>query len=217
MNDLQLKQAVSDELEFDPAFDGSHIGVFVSDRVVTLSGWVDDFAQKHAAAEAVRRVRGVRALALELEVRFAADKKLSDDEIAARAAKIIEWDLRLPQGAITVTVDNGVVELRGQVAWAFIRREAEADVRKLGGVLGVRNHIVVQPSIEQASVQGHIEAAFKRAADLQAEQILVQLESGDTVVLTGRVGSLNESALAENAAWSAPGVVQVINRIEVAV
>ena len=211
MNDLQLKQAVGDELEFDPGFDGSHIGVFVGDGVVTLTGWVDDFAQKHAAEAAVRRVRGVRALAVELEVRFAGDKKISDDEIAARAAKLIEWDLRLPDGAVTVTVDNGVVELQGEVAWSFIRREAEADVRKLGGVLGVRNHIVVRPQVDQISVQSHIEAAFKRAADLQAKQIRVVLETGDTVVLSGRVGSLNESALAENAAWSAPGVSKVIN------
>ncbi|MES2683543.1 MAG: BON domain-containing protein [Pseudomonadota bacterium] len=159
MNDLQLKHAVSDALEFDLAFDASHIGVFVSDRVVTLSGWVDDFAQKHAAAEAVRRVRGVHALAMELEVRYPSDKKFSDDEIAARAAKIIEWDLRLPQGTVAVTVDNGMVELQGEVGWVFMRREAEADVRKLGGVLGVRNHIVVRPHVERTGVQGDMAAA----------------------------------------------------------
>jgi osmotically-inducible protein OsmY len=215
MNDLQLKQAVIDELEFDPAFDAAHIGVFAHNGVVTLTGYVDDYAQKHAAENAARRVKGVKAVAQELEVRLPGDKKVSDDEIAARAAKLLEWDLRLPHDTVTVTVEDGVVQLTGQVNWDFQRREAEADMRKLGGVVAVVNHLCVRSNTNVDEVQTSIRAAFERAADLEAERISVQLDGAGAVVLTGQVHTLHERAAAENAAWSAPGVTKVVNQIQI--
>lgn len=215
MNDLQLKQAVIDELEFDPALDAAHVTAFVHDGVVTLAGYVSDFAQKHAAADAARRVRGVRAVAQEIEVRLPGDRQLADDEIASRAVRILQWDLRLPPEAIRVTVESGIVLLEGQVPWEFQRREAEADMRKLGGVVAVRNLISVLPHAEADRVQQVIRAAFERAADLEADRVSVHTEPGGTVRLSGVVHTMTERAQAENAAWSAPGVRQVVNQIEI--
>lgn len=215
MNDLQLKQAVVDELEFDPAIEAAHVTAFVHDGVVTLAGYVTDYAQKHAAEQAVRRVKGVRAVAQEIEVRLPGDKQISDDEIASRAARILDWDLRLPRKAIEVTVENGVVKLGGCVPWDYLRRSAEADVRKLSGVVAVSNQISVRSNTDLRQVQGSIRAAFERAADLEAERISVRQDEDGAVVLGGHVHTMLERAAAENAAWSAPGVSRVINHIEI--
>ncbi|TDU31662.1 osmotically-inducible protein OsmY [Panacagrimonas perspica] len=215
MNDLQLKQAVMDELEFDPAIDAAHVTAFVHDGVVTLAGYVGDYTQKHAAETAARRIKGVRAIAQEIEVRLPTDRKIADDEIADRATRILDWDLRLPRDAIQVMVEKGVVVLRGTVAWEFLRREAEADVRKLGGVLGVSNHICVVSPARLGSVQKKIHAAFERSAELQAEKVTVHFDEEGIVKLGGQLHSMLERAAAENAAWSAPGVSKVINQIEI--
>ena len=156
MNDLQLKQAVIDELEFDPVLDAAHITAFVHDGVVTLAGYVSDYAQKHAASEAARRIRGVRAVAQNIEVRLPSDRKIADDEIAARAVRLLQWDLHLPPDSIRVTVESGIVILEGEVQWDFQRREAEADMRKLGGVAAVRNLILVKPRADVENVQERI-------------------------------------------------------------
>lgn len=216
MNDLQLQQAVIDELEFDPAIDAAHIGVFTAPgNVVTLTGYVADYAQKHAAEAAVRRVRGVKAVAQELQVRLPGHKQVNDDEIAMRAARILEWDLHLPVGAVSVTVEDGVVQLDGTVNWDYQRRAAEADVRKLGGVLAVANRIEVRSPASTGQVQQIIRAAFERAADIEAERISVQLADDGSVILAGQAHTMRERAAAENAAWAAPGVSRVINRIEI--
>ncbi len=215
MNDLQLKQAVIDELEFDPALDAAHVAAFVHDGVVTLTGYVGDYTQKHAAEAAVRRIKGVKAVAQELEVRLPGDKQLADDEIAARAAKILAWDLRLPRDAIAVTVEDGIVHLSGNVAWDYQRREAEADIHKLGGVVGVRNHLGVHANADLGQVQSVIRAAFERAADLEAERISVHMDDDGAVVLGGHVHTMLERAAAENAAWAAAGVTKVVNHIQI--
>ena len=215
MNDLQLKQAVIDELEFDPAIDAAHVTAFVHDGVVTLAGYVGDCAQKHAAESAARRIKGVRAVAQEIEVRYPQDRKVADDEIADRATRILDWDLRLPRDAIQVTVESGVVMLRGTVPWDFQRREAEADVRKLGGVVAVGNQIRVKSQPELDQVQEKIRAAFERSAEMQADKVTIHFDGDGVVKLGGHLHSVLERAAAENAAWSAPGVSKVINQIEI--
>lgn len=214
-DDLKLQQRVLDELAFTPDVDAAHIGVAARAGVVTLSGHVSSVHEKLIAEEAVRRVKGVKAVAQELEVRPAADKKLADDEIAARAVRLLDWDLSLPPGAVTVTVSHGVVTLSGEVEWHFQRREAEADVRKLGGVTGVINNIRLQPEARAGEVRDAIHAALERAAGLDAESISVTMQRGGLVVLRGHVRTLGAQVAAENAAWSAPGVTAVENHIEV--
>ena len=129
MGELQLRQDVLDELEFEPSINAAHVGVAVEGGVVTLSGHVSSFSEKAAAVAAARRVRGVRALADEIAIRFPSDRKLSDDEIAKRTVDILNWDERVPSGSIQVVVRHGLVTLAGNVNWYYQRSAAEEDVK----------------------------------------------------------------------------------------
>ena len=152
MSDIQLRQNVLDELEFEPSIDAAHIGVTVDDGVVTLTGHLSSYAEKIAAEEAVRRVKGVRAIAEEIEVRYPGQKQTSDDEIAKRALNILQWDTFLPHENIRLTVHKGLVTLTGEVQWYFQKSGAEKAIRKLSGVTGVVNDITVKPA---AKVRRH--------------------------------------------------------------
>jgi osmotically-inducible protein OsmY len=215
MNDVNLRQNVLDELEFDPAVDATKIGVAVENGVVTLSGHVGSYAEKIAAEHIALRVRGVRAIAQEIEVRYPNDKKDADDEIAQRAAKILEWDASVPLGKIHVKVERGWITLSGEVAWQFHRQAAELAVRKLSGVSGVTNSIVIRPRADATNVKHRIEQALRRNAELEADAIRVTV-SGSKVTLEGSVRAWRERDLAEQAAWAAPGVVIVEDRLTVA-
>jgi osmotically-inducible protein OsmY len=137
MDDKTLRQNVMDELEFEPAVDAAHIGVAVENGVVSLSGHVSSFAEKLAAEKAAKRVRGVRALAEGLKVRFPSDKKTNDDEIAHRAITILQWSAVAPHNAVMVKVQDGWVTLSGEVNWQHERIAAEHLVRRLSGIHGV--------------------------------------------------------------------------------
>lgn len=215
MEDLKLQQRVIDELEFTPEVNAAHIGVSVREGVVTLSGHVESMSEKLAAENAVRRVHGVRAVAQDLRVELPGDKKTADDEIAARALRLLDWDAALPRNAFEVSVSNGVVTLGGQVDWNFQRREAEVDMRKLGGVRDVINRVRLRPAPRAEEVSSRIHAAFKRAAELQASDIQVEARDNGAVVLSGHVRTLGEQARAENAAWAVAGVTSVENHIKV--
>jgi osmotically-inducible protein OsmY len=210
--ELKLQQRVIDELEFDPAVNAAHIGVSVRGSVVTLTGHVETFSEKFAAERAVRRVKGVTAVAQEIEVHLPADRKTADDEIAQRAVKILEWDVSIPVNMVKVKVEHGIVTLTGDVDWAFQRAEAEYDVRKLGGVKSVVNAIAVRPKLRAADVREKLISAFERNADVEAGRITVDVVDGK-VVLGGKVNSWSEREAAERAAWSIPGVAAVEDRI----
>src|SRR5512142_2807206 len=150
MSDRTLRDDIMNELDFEPRIKAAHIGVIVEKDVVTLSGHVSSYAEKLAAEDAVRRVRGVRAVATEIEIRHPSDKKIADDEIARRAVDILAWDATVPRNAIKITVNNGRVTLSGNVSWQFERKAAEDQVRKLSGVKGVINNIRMTPSISPA-------------------------------------------------------------------
>jgi osmotically-inducible protein OsmY len=210
--DMKLRQNVLDELEWEPSLDAAHIGVAAREGVVTLTGHVASFADKLAAERAAWRVAGVRAVAQEIEVRLPSDRKSSDEEIAARALRMLEWDVAVPHERITVKVDHGLVTLSGEVEWGYQRDEAEDDVRRLNGVKGVINSIKVKPSVAAVDVQAQIRRAFERSAELEADHITVAVENGK-VVLGGKVSAWIERELAERAAWAAPGVTGVDNQI----
>lgn len=215
MNDLVLRQDILDELNFDPEVQPAHIGVTVDAGVVTLMGHVANYAEKLAAEAAVRRVKGVRAVAEELEVRVPNHKKHADDEIAKRAADILSWDSRLPQDRIRITVHNGWLALEGEVDWQFQRAEAQDRVSKLTGLVGVINNLTIKSQPTLPDIRHHIQEAFRRHAALDAERIRITVQDGGRIVLEGNVHDWSERAAAENAAWSVPGVMKLESHLRI--
>ena len=216
MGELQLRQHILDELEFEPSVNAAHIGVAVDRGVVTLTGHVSSYTEKLAAVKAARRVKGVRAIAEEIEVRFPNGKKTGDDEIAKRTADILEWDALVPKGSIQITVHDGWVTLAGNVDWYFQKIAAEDDVRKLSGVRGVTNNIAIVPRVRGEDVKRKIEDALKRNGQIEAEAIQVTVRGGNKIILEGKVHNWDERYAIETAAWSAPGVKSVEDRLVMA-
>lgn len=208
MRDEVLRQQVIDELEFEPKLNAANIGVAVSGDVVTLTGHVSSFAEKIAAEHAVKRVKGVRGIAEEIEIRFPEDEKVHDDEIAARALNIIAWDTMIPDEDIQVKVQHGWLTLTGKADWYYQKVGAENAVRKLSGVRGVTNHIEVTPQLIVTDVKNRIEIALKRNAEVELSGIRLQV-TGHKVIIEGHVNSWHEREVAETAAWSVPGVSAV--------
>jgi osmotically-inducible protein OsmY len=213
-SDLQLRQDVLDELEFEPAINAAHIGVTANRGVVTLTGFVTNYAEKTMAERAARRVKGVKAIAEEIEVRLPSDTKRADDEIAARAIDILKWQVGVPADRIKVKVEKGVVTLTGEVDWQFQKTEADHVVHKLSGVFDVVNQIRVASPIHAVEVKEKIEKALQRSAELEASRITVETEGG-RVILKGKVHAWYERDIAERAAWSAPGVTEVLDRLTI--
>ena len=213
MSDKSLQQSVIDELEWEPSVNAAHIGVAANNGVITLSGHVGTYAEKLAAEKAAGRVIGVKAVAEELEVRYTFDKP-DDDDIAKSALSALNWDIEVPGNSVTVKVEKGWITLSGNVDWYFQSSAAEADVRKLRGVLGVTNEIKIRPQVQASDVRSKIKAAFERNAQIDADAISVVTDGGK-VTLSGSVDSWYERGLAEDTAWSAPGVTQVDDRLAV--
>jgi osmotically-inducible protein OsmY len=218
VDDMTLQARVMDELVWVPNVDTAHIGVAARNGVVTLSGIVSTLAEKLAAERAVRRVKGVRGIAEEIVVRPANAHKHADEEIAERAVKMLAWDVEVPESQVQVKVEKGVVTLTGYVTYQFQKQAAENDVRRLGGVTGIVNLIELRaagtPPARSEGVHDMIEEALRRSVELEAAQISVAV-SGHKVTLEGKVKSWWERSIAENAAWSAPGVTQVDNRLAI--
>jgi len=215
MGDKQLRQNVLDELEFEPSIDAAHIGVAVDDGVVTLSGHVSSYFEKLAAEQAVRKIKGVRAIAQEIEVRYPSDKKTADDEIAKRALSVIEWHAMIPQGAVKVTVQKGLVILAGEVNWQYQKKTAEDAVRKLSGITGVINNISLKPTASVSDVKKKIEGALARHAHIEADAIRVNVRDGSKVMIEGKVESWEQREAVEDAVWSVAGVQSVDDRLTI--
>ena len=217
MNDLQLRRDILDELDFEPRVNAASIGVTVERGAVTLTGHVSTYPEKLTAVKAVRRVKGVRAIADEIEVRFLGDKKtIPDDELARCAMDIVGWDTLLPSGAIQIVVRDGWITLSGNAEWYYQLKAAEEDVRRLPGVRGVTNNIVITPRVQAQDVKRKIEDALKRHAEVGAKGISITVQDGDKVLLEGKVQNWDEWSAVENAAWSIPGVKRVEDRLAMA-
>jgi hyperosmotically inducible protein len=214
MSNKQLRQDILDELDFEPSLNATNIGVTVDNSVVTLTGHVSNYAEKIAAEQAVRRVKGVRAIAQEIEVRYPFQKKDADDEIAKRALDILRWSL-VPSEAIELTVHNGVITLSGDMEWQYQKKAAEDAVRKLSGIVGVINKITIKPQVSVSDLKQKIEDALKRSAEVEARAIRVTVRDGGNILLEGKVHDWMERDVVENTAWSAPGVTTVEDRMTI--
>ena len=214
-SDRELQDEVLAALEWEPGVNVAQIGVTVSDSVITLRGTVSTLQKKLIAERAARHLVGVRAIANDLEVGPPGIAAGSDPAIAEVAANALEWDSAVPDGAVKVTVRNGWVTLTGTVSLRLEKSAAELAVRRLYGVKGVANAIVVQPHVSAGDVKAQIEDALTRSAVIDSQRISVEARNGE-VVLTGAVRSVAERDDAERAAWAAPGVTKVIDRLVVA-
>jgi osmotically-inducible protein OsmY len=212
MNDLELKKNVETELNYEPSINAAEIGVAAKSGVVTLTGNVSSFWQKVAAERAAMRVAGVRAVVNELEVHLPGSSERTDEDIARAAVNSLNWSISVPTDRIKVSVSKGWVTLEGEVSWQFQKTAAENAIKNLIGVRGISNLITVKPQVSKGEVKAAIEAALKRSAEVDANHITVETQ-GDKVILRGTVRSWMERQEAERAAWSAPGVRSVENRI----
>lgn len=213
--DREIQDEVLAALEWEPGVHAEHVGVSVVDGVVTLQGIVTTLREKYLAERTARQLKAVRAIANDLTVAPDSTVSRSDSAIAAAAANAMEWDSAIPDGTVKATVRNGWVTLTGTVAEAYQRSAAERAIRNMNGIKGVSNDIVVQPVVSVEDVRGSIERAFRRSAEIDAEHVTVEARDG-IVTLTGRVHSLSERTAAERAAWAAPGVTRVDDRLLVA-
>lgn len=206
--DSQLKRDVEAELRWDPRVTEAEIGVAVKDGVVTLSGYVPNYAQRTAAEHDAERVSGVRAVAEELKVKLPGSLDLTDTDIAHRALNAMKWNVEVPDARIKLRVDRGWITLEGDTDWQFERLAAERAVRYLSGVVGVTNLIRLAPRVSTYDVSKRIKEALHRSAAADAAAIDVQANEG-RVTLRGKVSSWTEREDAERAAWAAEGVTTV--------
>ncbi|MGW0434153.1 BON domain-containing protein [Micromonospora sp. NPDC003197] len=214
--DRDIQNDVLDELSWEPRIQPNEIGVSVTEGVVTLAGWVENYAKKWAAERAAHRVNQVRAVANDIEVRLPSAAERSDPEIATAVAQTLEWDAVVSIRELDVTVSHGWVTLRGEVEWEHQKRAAERAVCQLSAVRGVSNGIFVRPGNQPTpdDLTQQIKNALTRTAEADAEHIDIQVQD-DVIMLSGTVRSWLEREVAERIAWSAPGIVDVHNHITV--
>lgn len=212
--DAAIKHDVESELHWEPEVQDTDISVKVNNGIVTLTGFVSSYPEKYRAANAVKRVAGVTALANDIEVRLTPGEGVPDPQLARDAIAALKNELPLSWEEIKPTVQNGKISLEGTVEWHYQRERAEMAIHRLRGVVSVRNSIRVKPRVVATGLKDKIAAAFRRNAQLDADSISIEEHHGE-ITLRGKVHSWAEREQAYSTAWSAPGVTHVSNEINV--
>ena len=212
--DAQLKTDVTNELQWDPSINATNVGVAVKDGIVTLTGHLETYAEKFAIERATQRVEGVKAVAVELDVKLAPSHQRSDTEIAQAAESALKWHSVVPESRVQIKVERSWLTLSGELDWEHQRESAYKAVRALTGVVGVSNLIMLKPQVTPGNIANRIREALTRHAEREAKHIEVDI-AGSTVILRGRVDSWAERFAAQGAAWAAPGITSVLNKLTV--
>ncbi|MFW9078445.1 BON domain-containing protein [Pseudomonas sp. P2757] len=210
--DKQLKDDILAELRWEPSVSAEQIGVEVKDGIVTLAGHVSSYVEKWAAEQTAQKVSGVRAVAVEMDVKLLGGSQRNDTDIARSAGGALEWSTNLNKNAIKIQVEDGWVTLAGEVEWEYQRREAVGAVRNLMGVKGISNNILLKSAVSAEGVKSEITESLKRRAIIDSQKITVDVQGAD-VTLSGTVDNWAERELAMHSAWSAAGVKNVQNNI----
>ncbi len=213
-SDAQLKYDIIEELGWDPSLNAAEVGVIVKNGIVTLTGYVGSYAEKVAVEHATQRVKGVMGVAQEIKVRLSSLDKREDADIATAARLALNWHALLSDTAVHIKVENGRIELSGEVEWDYLRKVAEKAVRHLRGVTGIANHIKVKSRISTEIIHKNVTHALARQAVEDARNLHVSVK-GSCLTLEGQLHSLPESLAAQNVAWSTHGVTEVINKIKI--
>jgi len=212
--DNQIQKDVMEELSWEPFLNESEIGVAVKDGIVTLSGIVDSYSKKISAEKAAKKVVGVKAVAEDIQVGISPSYRKSDTEIAEAVLNALRWHTAVQEDKIKIKVEDGIVKLEGEVEWEYQRNNAKMAIDNLTGVRSVINLITVAPKITPTDISKKISIALHRSATFDAEKIKIDVV-GNQVTLRGKVRSFAEKEDAENAAWAAPGISRVDNRLEI--
>lgn len=215
MNDTNIREDVMEALEFEPSVDANDIGVAVDRGIVTLTGHVPTYLQRLTVEHLATRIKGVRGIAQEIEVRLAGTHQTADDEIARRAADLLMWNASIPKDSVKVKVSDGYVTLLGAVEWNYQRDAAQAAISGTSGVRSVVNQIEIRHKPTPSDIRQRIESALKRDAELDAAAIRVQVSDG-VVTLDGKIDNWADRQVAERAAWAAPGVRWVNDNLHLA-
>lgn len=213
-SDKKIQENVQEELQWEPILNATEIGVAVKDGVVTLSGNVNSYTEKRQAELAAKRVKDVKAVAMDINIDISSTDNNNDTEIGTAIVDAFSWNTLVPDEKIKARVENGWVTLEGEVEWQYQKEAAYNAVDLLRGIKGISNLIVVKPTINKSLIKDNIKKALERNADIEADKVEITT-SGHKVILRGKVGSWHERGLVARAAWASPGVVDVLDEIEI--